>query len=37
VIDPQGRVVYRAVGGREWDDDALLAELRKLLKVPATR
>jgi len=31
VIDPQGRIVYRAIGGREWDDDRLLNELRKLL------
>jgi peroxiredoxin len=33
VIDPQGKVVYRAVGGREWDDEALLGALRKLLPV----
>lgn len=30
VIDPRGRVTHRAVGGREWDDPALLAELRRL-------
>jgi peroxiredoxin len=32
VIDPRGVVTYRAVGGREWDDEQLLAQLRKLLK-----
>ncbi len=31
VIDPEGRVVYRAVGGREWDDPALLARVRALV------
>ena len=32
VIDPEGRIVYRAVGGREWDEPeimALVLELRK--------
>ncbi len=41
VIDPQGRVAYRAVGGREWDDPALLDPVRALLKgaggAPAAR
>lgn len=32
IIDPQGRVTHRAVGGREWDDERLLAQLRKSLK-----
>jgi peroxiredoxin len=32
VIDPRGLVTHRAIGGREWDDERLLAELRKLLK-----
>jgi peroxiredoxin len=32
IIDPAGRVVYRAVGSREWDDDALLDQLRALIK-----
>lgn len=31
VIDPRGRITHRAIGGRKWDDDALLDELRKLL------
>jgi len=30
VIDPQGRIVYRAVGGRDWADDGLLQQLKKL-------
>jgi len=24
VVDPEGRIVYRAIGGREWDDPELL-------------
>jgi peroxiredoxin len=30
VIDPQGRIVYRAAGGREWDDPVLLDKVRAL-------
>jgi len=30
VIDPRGTVTHRAVGGREWDDEALLDRLRQL-------
>ena len=30
VIDPEGRIVYQAIGGREWDDDELLELVRKL-------
>lgn len=30
VVDPQGRLVYRAVGGREWDDPELLEPVRAL-------
>jgi len=30
VVDPQGRLVYRAIGGREWDDPELLALVRAL-------
>jgi peroxiredoxin len=34
IIDPQGRITHRAVGGREWDDAGLLDTLRTL-RVPA--
>ncbi len=30
VVDPQGRLVYRAIGGRAWDDEDLLAPIRAL-------
>ena len=30
ILDPQGRIVYQAVGGREWDDDDLLNKIRAL-------
>jgi len=30
VVDPKGRIVYRAIGGREWDDPSLLALVRAL-------
>jgi peroxiredoxin len=30
VVDPRGRVVYRAIGGREWDDPGLLEMMRAL-------
>jgi len=30
VIDPEGRIVYRAIGGREWDADELLNQVRAL-------
>ena len=30
VIDPQGRIVYRAIGGRKWDADELLNKVRAL-------
>ncbi len=32
VVDTQGRFAYRAVGGREWDDPALLEQVLGLLK-----
>ena len=30
VVDPHGRLAYRAIGGREWDDPDLLASVRAL-------
>ena len=30
VVDPQGRIVYRAIGSREWDDPELLSQVRAL-------
>ena len=30
VVDPQGRIVYRAIGGREWDSPELLKLVRGL-------
>ena len=30
VIDPQGRIAYRAIGGRDWDDPALLRRILSL-------
>ncbi len=35
VVDPQGRIAYRAIGGREWDAPELLAAIRNLAR-PAT-
>lgn len=32
VVDPQGRLVYRAIGSREWDDPKLLALVTALSK-----
>ena len=31
ILDKQGRIAYRAVGGREFDDPAILAQLQSLL------
>jgi peroxiredoxin len=30
VLDPEGRLVYRAIGGRRWDDPQLLEKVRGL-------
>lgn len=30
VVDPQGRLAYRAIGGRAWDDPVLLEQVRAL-------
>ena len=32
IIAPDGRLVYRAIGGRKWDDPALLKQIQDLLK-----
>lgn len=32
VVDTQGRIAYRAIGGREWDDPQLLQPILKLRK-----
>jgi thiol-disulfide isomerase/thioredoxin len=32
VLDPEGRLVYIATGGREWDDPGLLDQVRALRK-----
>jgi len=33
IVDPSGFVTHRAIGSREWDDPALLEQLRGLLSV----
>lgn len=30
IVDPDGRIVYQAIGGREWDDPELMAAIRAL-------
>jgi len=30
VVDPEGRIVYRAIGGREWDAPEILGAIRAL-------
>lgn len=32
VVDKQGRIAYRSVGGREWDDPKLLEAIRTLMR-----
>ena len=32
VIDPTGRIIYRAVGSREWDDEAIIQQILSLKK-----
>ncbi len=34
VLDPQGKLVFRAIGSREWDDDKLLDKVRALREKP---
>lgn len=31
VVDPEGRLAYQAIGGREWDDPDLLDAVRALM------
>lgn len=37
IIDPEGRIAYQAVGGREWDDPAILAQIRSLVITDTVR
>lgn len=37
VIDSQGRIAYRAIGGREWDDPKLLQPVLELRNPSADR
>jgi hypothetical protein len=32
IVDPEGRIAFRAVGGREFDDPGIVAQLRTLLR-----
>lgn len=32
VVDPAGKIAYQAIGGREWDDPAIMDTLRQLAK-----
>lgn len=34
IIDKQGRIAFQAIGGRDWDDAALLEEIIRLQKAP---
>ena len=34
IVDRQGRIAYRAVGGREFDDPAIVARIRELMRSP---
>ncbi len=36
ILDPSGRIVYQAIGGRNWDDPALLSTIRRLKSPPPT-
>ncbi|HED33626.1 MAG TPA: TlpA family protein disulfide reductase [Gammaproteobacteria bacterium] len=37
VVDPEGFIVFRAVGGRDWDNPKLLDRVRGLKKQPAKK
>jgi len=30
VVDPDGKIVYQAIGSREWDAEALIKDIRAL-------
>ncbi|MCU7940050.1 MAG: TlpA family protein disulfide reductase [gamma proteobacterium symbiont of Bathyaustriella thionipta] len=30
IVSPDGQIVYRAIGGREWDDEQLLDQIRQI-------
>lgn len=34
IVAPDGRIAYRVVGGREWDDPRSIAEIRALMRTP---
>lgn len=34
VLDPEGRIIYTAIGGREWDDPALMEKVLALKSSP---
>ena len=36
VVDPSGRLHYRAIGGRQWDSEQLLEQVRALRKITST-
>jgi hypothetical protein len=36
LVDPDGRIRYQALGGREWEKPAYMAFLRGLATTPAT-
>lgn len=35
IVDAQGRIVYRAVGERAWDDPQILEKIRALMRTPS--
>ncbi len=34
IVDPEGRIALRAIGGREWDDPGLINQILSLRKAP---
>ena len=37
IIDPQGRIIYRAVGTREWDDKKIIQTILALKRIKALK